>query len=550
MADPVKILVKRSEDTATVVERLIDVEGDAVIFSIPPGALFGQALANFKLLKREASLLNREVIIETSDIEIRERAAKAGLGIIETAVLQDDESSLESAGEKVRKVRTKSVKVKVVSEGKTKSSASRVAKKVKEAVEEEEIEQPAVRPSFAKVMESRPRKGEPTKPSTSSHRRLFTWIGVGAGLALIVLGYVAFAVLPTANILVVTQKKSWEFDGVLSIDKSVAQVDLAGSKVPGQLFVIRDSVIKRVPATGKQYVSKKATANLTVFNAYSSQPQNIVANTRFVTQDGVIFRSTSALTIPGAKIENGKIIPSSIDIVVVADKPGVSGNVGPTAKLTIPGFKNTPKYEGFYGTLKEGASGGFVGETSVPTEKDVAVAKEQGAKTVSEQLQNKITASVPPEFTVLAGATKFVVLKQTVQSQASSDGTVGVVTEGQLSILAFREQDVKNLLSLKLRKDVSSEFKFDNDELAYGTLNQKAVVVGSGHMLVPMTYTVNLSYDIKVEDVQNKVIGKPLKDINLLLLELNGISGGKASLSPFYVRNVPNNIEKIKVTIE
>lgn len=550
MADPVKLLIKRSEDVATVVERLIDVDGDAVIFSIPPGALFGQALANFKLLKREASLLNREVMIETSDLAIRERAARAGLGIVETAVVQEDVEE-----EKPKPRRTRSVKVKVVPEEKDEEPArSRAGQKTSarrarsiESAESAVEEKPGK--SFTEAMEARPRRGEPVRPHRSS-RGVSVWVGVGIALGLIALSAIALFVLPEADITVVTEKKSWEYSGVLSIDKSASQVDLATSKVPGQIFVVRDSVTKRVPATGKQYVSRKATGTLTVFNAYSSQPQSIVASTRFVTPDGIIFRSASAITIPGAKIENGKIIPSSIDIQVIADKPGVQANVGPVARLSIPGFAKTPKYDGFYGSLKDGASGGFVGETSVPTEKDVALAKEQGATTLQAELQNKITASVPPEFSVLAGATKFTILKQSVQSEASSDGTVGVVTEGQLSILAFREQDVKKFLQLKLRKEIGEEYRIDIEELAYGALNPKAVVVGSGHMLVPVTYSATLSYGVTAQMIQDKIAGQPKADLNKLILEIEGISGGKASLQPFYVKTVPKNSDKIKVTIE
>jgi hypothetical protein len=308
---------------------------------------------------------------------------------------------------------------------------------------------------------------------------------------------------------VVTQKKSWEFDGVLSIDKSVAQVDLAGSKVPGQLFVIRDSVIKRVPATGKQYVSKKATANLTVFNAYSSQPQNIVANTRFVTQDGVIFRSTSALTIPGAKIENGKIIPSSIDTQVVADKPGESGNVGQTQKLTIPGFAKTPKFEGFYGELKDGTNGGFVGNTSVPTEKDLAAAKAEGFALVSEQLQAKQKGAVSEGFTVLPGASAITLTKQTVESTADANSTVGVTTEAQYLVLAFREEDVKMLLQSKVRSVVGQEFEVKSETLNYSALNPKTVAISSGRMSVPVNYNVALAHKFDVDSFKQNIAGKP-----------------------------------------
>ena len=65
-------------------------------------------------------------------------------------------------------------------------------------------------------------------------------------------------------------------------------------------------------------MSQKAQGTLTIYNAYSSAPQTLVATTRFVTPDGKIFRLTNEVTVPGAKITNGQIVPSSINAPIAA----------------------------------------------------------------------------------------------------------------------------------------------------------------------------------------------------------------------------------------
>ncbi len=569
MAEPIHISVKRSDDVAFVVEQLIDAESEQVIFEIAPGAIFGQLLNNFKLLKREASLLKREVIIETTDLGIRERAARSGLGIIEQAVVGDD-GATGTKSAKPRAGRSRSVRVQVVPENEerprraTRSRAepaasrrvSRDSEPENELTPDGDSAEPDV--SFIQAAPARATKsdvmrrtqGEPIRPNRRSRRKILFLISGAIIVGLAIVSYVAAAVLPHAEITVVTEKKNWSFDGSIGIDKALTSIDESGSRAPGQIFVVRDSFTKRVPATGKKYVSIKATANLTVYNGYSSQPQSIVANTRFVTPAGIIFRTASPLIIPGAKIENGKIIPSTISVPVVADKPGAEANLGQTAKLTIPGFLKTPKYDGFYGELKEGASGGFVGETSVPTEKDVVAAKEQGIKTVTEQLQQKIAGSVPAEFKVLPGATKVTVLKQVVESVSASDGTVGVVTEAQLSILAFRESDLRLLLTQRLKNAIGKDFKVDSDTLVYGTLNPKTIALGSGRMSVPIKYDVSLSRIVSAVDIAQKLAGQPDTQLNALVFAIEGISGGKVTLKPFYVHTVPSDLDKIAVIIQ
>ena len=125
-----------------------------------------------------------------------------------------------------------------------------------------------------------------------------------------------------------------------------------------------------------------------------------MATTRFVTPDGKLFRLVSSVTVPGAQVTNGQIVPSSIDAPVAADQPGDAYNVGPVNKLTIPGFQGSPKYNAFYGQLASGTSGGFVGTKAVPTAADITSGKDKSERGVagkpcersyhelSEQFQN------------------------------------------------------------------------------------------------------------------------------------------------------------------
>ncbi len=554
MADPLRITVKRGDDVALVIEQLIDASADSVIFAIAPGALFGQTLTNFKLLKREAALLKREVIIETADLAIRERAAKAGLGILEAAVKQDD-GAVPAA--RPRRAKSRSVKVNVVDgdeEAAGRSTRGRKSTKAATAVEQGEEQEiidsepmPAVMPG---EIPERVRRGEPQRPQRKRGRGMWTWIVAAAAIGLVIVLYVAIAVLPKATITVVTEKKTWNFDGNIAVDKALSKIDPVGTRVPGQVFVVKDSITKRVPATGKQYVSRKATGSLTVYNAYSSQPQNIVANTRFVTPAGVVFRITAPLLIPGAKIENGKIIPSSIEAQVVADKAGTASNVAATPRLTIPGFLKSPKYDGFYGELKEGATGGFTGETAVPTDKDVAAAKTQSTEFITQSLQQKAKTSVPEGFTVLDGASKVSITRQIVEPVAASDGTVGVVTDAQLSILGFRNSDVKTLLQDRVTTAVGSDFKVDSETLTYGPLSAKTLALSSGRMLVATNYAVALSHVVSIDVIKQKIEGQPDSKLDTLIFEIPGITGGKVTLWPFYVHTVTSNLEKITVEVQ
>ena len=89
------------------------------------------------------------------------------------------------------------------------------------------------------------------------------------------------------------------------------------------------------------------------------------------------------------EIEEGEIVPSSIDVEVVADEPGKEYNIGPTT-FSIPGFKGSPKYEGFYGKSTKPMTGGLIHQGKVVSEEDVARAETELKEALLEEAQEEL----------------------------------------------------------------------------------------------------------------------------------------------------------------
>ena len=67
----------------------------------------------------------------------------------------------------------------------------------------------------------------------------------------------------------------------------------------------------------------------------------------YKSQTPIIFRIPKTVTIPGAKLESGELIPGKLEMEVTADNAGEKYNIEPS-DFTIPGFKGSPKFEKFY----------------------------------------------------------------------------------------------------------------------------------------------------------------------------------------------------------
>ncbi len=526
-----KIIVSKSDEPTLVAEKLIDADAETVVLSIPKGSQLAGALAHLKLIKREATLLKKKVIVESVDEAILELCKKAGIDSVDPFF-----SKMGSR----KKLSDIVVKPRV---DETDSVAQAVPLKVAEPEETEPMTE-VIKPA------TRSRKKFKFKFRFSFPRIFSKGTAIIAGVLLLVIaaGYVGLVVLPHAEVVVAMVKEPWNFSGPVGVDKAISAPDAPTARIPGQVFVQKTNATLQFVASGSKSIERKATGKITIYNALSSKPQSIVANTRFETADGKVFRITKGITIPGANIEDGKIVPSSIVADIIADQPGAAYNIGPIAKLTIPGFKGTPKFDTFYGEIKDPTTGGLVGVVKVATDADIKTAKESASKTIEASAQTLIATQIPAQFKTLAGASKFVITKQTVNSEADASGKFSIFTEGQITTLAFQERDLLAMLSAKIKTEKGSDYQFENLGLTYGAV--KADDPASGKMSVTIEYQAQASRIIDQTSLVEKLKGHTRAELEPIKGSLQGIQGLTVSLKPFWVRSIPSDSAKIKLIVE
>ncbi len=510
--EPERIIVSKTDEPTLVAEKLIDTDSKTVIFVVPEDCELAASKTNFKLLKREAEVLKKKILIESPDQSVLDMAQAAGLQIVDAVSVTPEEED-------------EVVKVKI-------STPTRQKKVLAKRVQEPFIGEP-VRPSRKRI--------------TISRRSAFWMIGVAAVIALAL--YVGLAVLPKASISIESKKEAWQFNQNIIVDTTISAPNLVKLKVPGQLFIQKNTTTLKRPATGTKYLERKSQGLLTIYNAYSSKPQGLVASTRFVTASGVVFRLVSAVTVPGANIQSGKIIPSSITATVVADKAGSSGDVGPTDKLLIPGFVGSPKYQAFYGELKEGTTGGLVGQSKVPTDADLASAKDESAKAVESAVRNQASSQMPDGFTVIPGAVKFVITKQDVNQVIDKDGNFSVTTSGQLTQLAFREKDILTVIHEKITGEKGDQYQESDEALTYPPL-KGIITPTTGQLGLPVSYTTSLSQKVDLTGLKDQMKGQSEEGLKGIIYALPGVASAKISLWPFWVQHVPLDPAKITIMVQ
>ena len=364
--------------------------------------------------------------------------------------------------------------------------------------------------------------------------------------------YLGWKVLPRAEIKIFLKKNPIIFNETIEVSKNFSLSQTYSSstliKLPSELFTENRNLSLSFPASGKEKIENKAQGKIIVYNSYSSDPQVLVVNTRFATPDNKIFHLKKSVTVPGAKIQEGKIISSSIEVDVVADQAGAEYNIGPVAKFTIPGLKGSPKYEGFYAKSEQPMVNGFVGEKAAPTEKDIKDAETNIRQALEDNLKIAVVSQLPKEFKVVSGSSKFEIVNEKIDKEADKENKFGIFAEAKMKLIAFREKDLRDALIAKLLFQLpEGDYETVEFNIEYGIPRSD---FNKGDMSFPVKGQIIFQRKIDADSLRRQFLGKNEVGIKIIVFSLPGLEKVNLSFYPKYVRKAPSKIEKIKIVIE
>lgn len=518
-----KITVAKSEEATAVAEKIIDAPAKEIILSVPRFSKLAESAANFRLLKREAEALKKEIVVESVDDAVLDLARSNGL-IARNPFFADSSRHFSDI------VRGK-------------PGREKKADAEKHEVQKEIPETPV---AHHRIHEAAPYGDGGRRRWGRRFISRGAFFGVAVVILIAIVSFVSFVVLPRADITVVAAKTEWLHSDSVAVDTNATAVDVARRVIPGQIFTDTKNIQLFFPASGKGKIERKAKGTITIFNAHSTAPQPLVQNTRFQAPDGKIFRLVAKVVVPGAHLTDGALVPASIDAEVVADATGDAYNIGPVSKFTIPGFAGTPKAATFYASSAEAMQGGFKGDTAYPTKEDIVKAKDAARTALEDSMNVLVRSQLNQDFKLLEGATQFKLLTQNVNETTDADGKFSVFTEAELTLTVFREKDTRDLVGGILVKEAGADFEVRSDELQYGT----PTFTSHGALTLPISYRAVLAKRINSEDLRTRVAGKSETDLRATIFSLSGLESAKISLWPFWVRKVPRNPDKIRVVVD
>lgn len=317
---------------------------------------------------------------------------------------------------------------------------------------------------------------------------------------------------------------------------------------------ITDTEKKIVPASGSEKVSRKASGTIIIFNNYDDKVQKLVANTRFETPDGKIYRISAPVSVPGMTTKNGQVTPGSVEVTVTADQPGAEYNIGLT-DFTVPGFKDDPRYTKFYARSKTEMTGGIVGEVKkvAPADKEKAIGELETI--LRDRMVKEAKLQIPEGFILFDDAYFLTFEEQLPGSGSSTPSTTDqaeVVLKGTFHGILFD----RKALSFKIASDQipnfdGRELEIKNlSDLNFKLLNRDAI---TGPEVEKISFTLegnaHLVWSFDQNELLTKLQSAERGSYQAIFSQFPTIKQAEIVFFPPWIKSIPENKDKIIVEV-
>lgn len=576
------IYIAPEDDITDVIAKLKGASQKIVAIVPPQPAGIFRSAVNIKLIVKTAEEAEKVPVLVTSDPAILKLAATAHVPVTEnlntppSVPTEKDLESRASTPEKEAEIAEDFVKPprsaeKVINSSDVEDELSKKDKKKSDDEDEDDEDEER------KEEKEEDKKDSDSKKSKTKNKFLrkiydkFPWIEKNRKIlfvSIIVLIFVAafcvwaFVFAPSVKISLNLHASSNNFSETATFTTKQTEEDATNGKFYIQEEKVETESKVNFSATGKKDLGNKASGSVNIsiyFDALSASEGSIVipGNTSF-TYGGLKYLATSDTTVNWSSdnCENGSDFnnvknngcKASGSVKVSAAEPGENYNLDSGKKDWSTNLSKGAGVKSFAIENNEAISGGTSRVVTVVQQSDIDEARTKFAELNESdgknQLFNKISDTV-------------LVLKDTYQSEIADPVVtpkVGEeVAEGTTPMISSKATfSVYTIDLAQIEKFIREKATLGSDQKIF-SLGSPFVehFNGSGDTFTGrLKTTYKTGPNITEEDVMNKALGRKIGEIQSLLKSINGVDSVSVEPSFFWVSKVPNDQNKVHISLK
>ncbi|MEK7529056.1 MAG: hypothetical protein AAB592_04785 [Patescibacteria group bacterium] len=323
-------------------------------------------------------------------------------------------------------------------------------------------------------------------------------------------------------------------------------------------------------STGKESRGNNAQGTITVINE-SPRERQLIAKTRFQTDEGIVFRITQDITIPALSGIN----PGKVEVNAVADPfdvngmiVGERGNIGPT-RFFIPGLQNEENRKTLYGQNYQPVTGGTTEVTKTVRAEDLEAARKQAELEIIDQAKIDLRAFlerqnqerntglilIPDSRAVTVGTPRITI---PTNLESAPQESFEVLAEVTIIGVAYNPDELVKILERELRMRQSPDKRIVGVEATSVTYKIVEINEDTGRIKVTGTIRGIEEFEIRpekesgtrlIKKIKDHIVGKSINEATLFIQNLAEIDHVEIKSWPFWAPNIPAIPDHIKVVI-
>ena len=287
-------------------------------------------------------------------------------------------------------------------------------------------------------------------------------------------------------------------------------------------------------------------AQSSVTNEYSKDPVKLVKNTRFQSPDGLIFKAPFDVVVPGMK--NGTA--GTVQVSVVAEKPGSQYNIGATSKFTLPGLiDNKDMYSRVSARSTAAMSGGS--SANDPGVDPAALATAETAmRGRIEAKAREYVKSLPPANVAFPELLQ--ISYQDLPGTPEANNMIRVHLKAHVSVPTFTENDLATAIVKWANTDPQGAGLTLVPQAGFSVspIDASSSTFGLSPIAFSLKGATQVIWKVDSAAVANALAGKDKDAFQAIVNGFPSIQEAKARIEPFWSRTFPKNATTIQISVK
>lgn len=379
----------------------------------------------------------------------------------------------------------------------------------------------------------------PTRSTSGKKSHLGVWL-----VAVISIIFFIFALsflFSKAQIIVNPKTTDIALNANLSAVKDLNTAGLAFD-----LVILSGEETRQVKAGEEREISTSSKGAIFIYNT-SSTPQKLSINTRLEGSNGKIYKTSKEVDVPGISADGA---PGKTQVDIYGAEPGEAYNSDPL-DFKIFGFKGTPKYETFYGRSVGKITGGFKGKSPFISDEEKEKVMDELEIALKQKLLQKITDQIPAGFVLFKDAVFLRIDEENVGFN-SSNSDLPLTIKGTLYGFLLTEKSLIQKIAEDNLANYDSETRVDIpniQDLKFSLTDPNISFNEVQNISFSLSGNAKIVWVFDDASFKKSLLGKSKKDFNQILSEYPNVESAELTLSPFWVRSLPSNLEDIKIIV-